>query len=1257
MDAQGNLYITDERNKRVRKVDRDGIITTVAGGGRLLNVDGVPAIQAQLYEPRDIAVDDAGNLYIVDYNTVKRVDGNGMIARIVGTGKLGFAGDGGPAVDAITNFPASVACDSQGNVYIADNNRVRMISTTGIINTIAGNGDLESTGDGGPALSASFAPQSIDVDSKGNIYIVDAYGTSIRKVSPGGIITTLVDFNLTTPVPYKIAVDNHDNVYYVDMHQNKIKLVNQNGEISEVAGNGSHIHAGDGGAPLQASFKPVDVAVSPVGDVYIVDYNVNRIRKVSRSFVFSSDQGILVPDQGGIGYLMSPGGRHLETIDLDTQKTLLTFSYDGHGRLIAVTDRFGNRTSILRDSQGRPYSILSPDGMETSLTIDLFNHLREVTYPDGSHDDFDYTTGGLMTGKYTPNGNHVACLYTDDGKLSEVVDPEEGRWLYDREIDLLGYVISTATTPEGNTTRYRDRTYSNGDYTSSITGPTGETTEYTRSADGLFIGKALPCGATLSFTSAIDHQHRIPYILESSERAPSGLTRTVATNRAYTDTNDDGVKDLVTTTTSINTKTVVTTDDTIQGMETTTSPEGRAVATFYDPDTLLTQSVSVPGLFDTAYGYDARGRLITIATDARSTSFAYNPQGQLASITDPQAHTTSYAYDAMGRITRIDRPDGSSVGFSYDLNGNMTLLTTPSSIDHGFGYNGVDLNTAYQTPLSGAYNYTYDKDRRLIQTIFPSGKEIRNIYDKTRLVQIQTPEGEIDCTYSCGSTVASITKGIESISYDYDGKLLTQETLSGTLNRTLSYTYNNDFDIAGFTYAGNTINYTYDNDGLLTGAGGFTITRNAQNGLPDSVSGGGLSHTRTFNGYGEVEGQAMSVNASPIASWSLVRDNSGRITEKAETAAGITSNYQYTYDPMGRLLTVTKEGALVEEYQYGPNGTRTFEMNALRGISGREFTYSDEDHLLMAKDLFTEAVTSYQYDADGFLTEKSITEKTQGDDVAIVTTYDYSSRGELQRVDLPDGRVIEYLNDPLGRRIAKKVNGAITEKYLWQGLTRLLAVYDGSDNLIMRSEYADARMPVAMTKGASTYYLTYDQVGSLRIVADASGNVIKRIDYDSFGNIINDTNPAFEIPLGFAGGLHDRDTGLVRFGYRDYDPETGRWTAKDSILFKTGYISIYEYVYNDPINLVDAWGLYPNNANEVPFILHVLTNPAIIVAMDLKKGQLFLVYSDIINDTYKLKQISGPLRKEPLYIPKDLSLFPEDLLFYQEDKYDSMCNI
>ncbi len=105
------------------------------------------------------------------------------------------------------------------------------------------------------------------------------------------------------------------------------------------------------------------------------------------------------------------------------------------------------------------------------------------------------------------------------------------------------------------------------------------------------------------------------------------------------------------------------------------------------------------------------------------------------------------------------------------------------------------------------------------------------------------------------------------------------------------------------------------------------------------------------------------------------------------------------------------------------------------------------------------------------------------------------------------------------------------------------------------------------------YYLTYDQVGSLRIVVDMSSNVVKRIDYDSFGNVVSDTNPEFRVPFGFAGGLYDPDTGLIRFGYRDYDPDTGRWTAKDPIFFPGRDTNLYGYVLNNPVNLVDPYGL------------------------------------------------------------------------------------
>ena len=182
-------------------------------------------------------------------------------------------------------------------------------------------------------------------------------------------------------------------------------------------------------------------------------------------------------------------------------------------------------------------------------------------------------------------------------------------------------------------------------------------------------------------------------------------------------------------------------------------------------------------------------------TNTRETTFAYNAQGLLESITDPENMTTSYTYDAVGRMTGITRPDTSTVGFTYDLNGNMTVLTYPSTIDHGFGYNAVNRNSSYQTPLSGSYSYIYDKDRRLIQTNFPSGLQTNNIYANGRLEQIQTSDGNVDLTYLCSTKVESMTKGAETIAYGYDGKLVTSETFAGTLNQLFDYTYDNDFNV------------------------------------------------------------------------------------------------------------------------------------------------------------------------------------------------------------------------------------------------------------------------------------------------------------------------------------------------------------------------------------------------------------------------------------------------------------------------------
>ena len=509
-----------------------------------------------------------------------------------------------------------------------------------------------------------------------------------------------------------------------------------------------------------------------------------------------------------------------------------------------------------------PYEIASPDGLVTSLTIDSGNHLAQITYPDGSHFDFGYTDDGLLTAKIEPEDNRFEHDFDEAGRLTDAFDENGGHWTFQRNRDQQGSVHVNTLTAEGAATSYLDRTESTGAYASMITDSFGTVTAYDQSSDGLTVTKALSCGMDLSFKYDLDLVYGFRYVKEMTEESPGGLLKATQKEKSYQDTNADGVPNLVTEKTAINGKTTLLQHDVLQAQKIFTSPQGRSMTVLYDPANLLTTSISVPGLYETAFDYDERGRLTSILTDTRETTFTYNSQGFLHSVMDPENYTTTYTYDLVGRLKSASRPDGFSLGFSYDKNGNMTVLTNPAAVDHAFSYSKVNLNSSYTTPLSGVYQYLYDKDRRLKQTTFPSGSIIKNQYDRERLMQIQTPEGNIDFSYLCGTKVGSMTKGAEKVSYTYDGSLLASEILTGTMSRTLSYTYDNDFNLKSFSYAGSTTNYTYDNDGLLTGAGSLAITRDAQNGLPTNLSVGSFNLTRSFNGFGEISGQSVSISGS-----------------------------------------------------------------------------------------------------------------------------------------------------------------------------------------------------------------------------------------------------------------------------------------------------------------------------------------------------------------------------------------------------------
>jgi len=264
--------------------------------------DGGPATSAGLYPPPSIfagvAVDTQGNLYIADggNNRVRKVSG-GIITTFAGGGGLTSSGDGGLATKAGLSLPSGVAVDKAGNVYIADQSAglVRMVNTSGIISTVAGGGGFVSSGDGGPATKAGIqnGPLTVAVDSQGNLYVAEGGGARVRKVS-GGIISTFAGtgaagfsgdngpaINAQFFGAEGIAVDNAGNVYIADYNNFRVRKVDTSGIITTVAGQGESGGANDGGLPTLAELQPAGVALDASGNLYISDYLGNRIRKVT----------------------------------------------------------------------------------------------------------------------------------------------------------------------------------------------------------------------------------------------------------------------------------------------------------------------------------------------------------------------------------------------------------------------------------------------------------------------------------------------------------------------------------------------------------------------------------------------------------------------------------------------------------------------------------------------------------------------------------------------------------------------------------------------------------------------------------------------------------------------------------------------------------------------------------------------------------------------------------------------------------------
>jgi len=314
-DSVGNIYIADDQNNRVRRISPNGNIFTAAGNGFFeATGDGGPAIGATFNNISAIVFDAANNLYIADRdaNRVRRIDSNGIITTFAGNGVAQLSGDGGDSTSASLNLPLGLTLDASGNVFIADrfNNRIRMVTPQGVIKTFAGGGTLMQ--DGVTALDADLGgPLSVLADGAGNLYYIDSFNLRVRRISNGGIITTVagggtsqVETGPATAValkgPESLALDNSGNLYIGDV--DRVRRVTPGGTISTFAGTGSAGFSGDNGPATAAAISdPRGLLIDKSGAVYIADTENNRVRRIAPNGNITTIAGTRLGGSSGDG--------------------------------------------------------------------------------------------------------------------------------------------------------------------------------------------------------------------------------------------------------------------------------------------------------------------------------------------------------------------------------------------------------------------------------------------------------------------------------------------------------------------------------------------------------------------------------------------------------------------------------------------------------------------------------------------------------------------------------------------------------------------------------------------------------------------------------------------------------------------------------------------------------------------------------------------------------------------------------------------
>ncbi|WP_158223976.1 MULTISPECIES: fibronectin type III domain-containing protein [unclassified Cohnella] len=1180
----GAVYIAEAY--AIRRVSPDGIITTIAGGGTYNSnqryVDDIPALGASI-EVRDVEIGPDGTIYFLDnylevvtmrYRPyIRKIDPDGMLTTIAGRGN---SKDDNILISNKYLVVQDIAIAPDGTLYVLHEDQlestspkylrsfVLKVGQDGIARRIAGS--LTAPAQRVDLLNGSYRFGQADVDGPAT----DAFFRAFR-----------------------LALAPDGSIYMSDTYFNRILRIDKNGYLTTRAGNPyadcNMIDVFPEKSPLASTANigcPQYVAVGLDGTLYyspslnasVYYWHINAISPYQPGDQASwgaSSGSFRVPSEDGLQLYEFDleSGRHVRTRDALTGVIAHTFHYDNKGRLISLRDTFNNEIVIERNNAGTPVAIVAPGGQRTELSVNANGELTTVTMPGGRAYSMTYDDHGLMQSFRGPNGMTTTYTYDASGLLSGGQSPVYGTMTITRQVSDNKLTV-TMTRGEQATSSYSIESLDNGDMRRETIGSGGVTTVAIIKKDGS--GEThYPDGTIVTTVPGPDPRWgmRAPLLASLTIRSPQGREVKINEQRGMTLADADDPLSMLSYTESMtkNGSTTTVQYDLVQRKVTQTTAENRQVVFHLDEfGRTIKKEFPAQSLAPVEYVYNAQGRVSSIIQGQYSLDYAYNSALQLVSMTDNTGRQVKYVYDAFGDIVEVEWPDGRKTTMTRDASGNTTAFAMPSGTQHKMGYNAEGHMTTFvaaggTAPIEQIFNLNGE----LTETIYPSGSLVANTFDSLGRMATSN-DSLINRTFTYADdtnrlkqmSAASAASGLpaQSLEFSYDGSDVTRTIWQGAANGTFDYTYDAlsnvtaiDFSIPGNGFTSHTA-LIWDKEDRITNYGSQVFHYNGPGGMLSSVEDNGSTTAYAYDEYGRLTERRLTVSGQLQYEVKLQYDATGKVKQKTETTAQGAATYLYDYDVNGQLTEVRLGNTVTASYSYAANGNRL--SHAENGAAEEWAAYDQQDRLT------SRAGIDYVYNEDGFMTRR-------GDD-----TFTYSARGTLEKVDV-GGEVTTYAYDALGRRVAR-TDASGTTQYLY-GIPESVMILTASvdpTGVVTEYYYDRAGMLTGMKRNGELYPIAVDNVGTPKVITDSSGQVVKELSYDSFGVQLSDSNPAFELIFGYAGGLEDEATGLVRFGLRDYEPESGRWTARDPILLQGGQANLYVYVGNDPIQYRDPLGLF-----------------------------------------------------------------------------------